>query len=100
MFVGNKVNDHTAGHAIYATSFHPCQVIDTSNTTYKVITNISEVFTRRGIKFDPSRTGHPQIATSGALFHKHGHTPLMIIPGEKYQHNVTMADELGQSVKV
>lgn len=99
-FVGNKAKDPTAGNAIYATSFHPCQVIDISNTTepkYQVV-NISEVFTKRGIKFDPSHTGHPQIATTGALFHTSRSIPLMIIPGKKYHHNVTMTDDLGQSV--
>lgn len=100
MFVGNKAYNNTAGNAIYATSLHPCQVINKGNITepeYEVIKNISEVFTVRGIKFDDDQSC-PQIATDGALFHTSRPTPLVIIPGEKYHHNVTITDDLGQPI--
>ena len=99
-FIGNKAKDDTAGNAIYATSFHPCQVINEGNIKepeYKFINNISEVFSVRGIKFDDDPLC-PQIATDGALFHTSRPAPLVIIPGEKYHHKVTMTDDLGHLV--
>ena len=99
-FMGNKAVDDTAGHAIYATSLHPCQVINNGTSkhpNYTLITNISEVFSARGINFDDDPS-HPQIATDGALLHTSRETPWMIIPGEKYQHGVTVTDDLNHSV--
>ena len=99
-FIGNKAKDDTAGNAIYATSLHPCQVINEGNIKepeYKFIKNTSEVFSVRGIKFDDDLL-RPQIATDGALFHTSRPTPLVIIPGEKYRHKVTMTDDLGHLV--
>ena len=101
-FIGNKAIDDTAGNAIYSTSFHPCQVINNGTAkqpNYKVIENISEVFTVRGINFDDDAL-RPQIATDGALFNISRPTPMMIIPGENYLHGVTMTDDLGQPVNV
>ena len=100
-FVGNKAIDDTAGHSIYATSLHPCQVINNGTSkkpNYTLVTNISQVFSARGVHFhnDPS---HPQVATDGAVFHTSRETPWMIIPGEIYQHGMTMTDDLNHSVK-
>ena len=98
-FIGNHALDDTAGNAIYATSLHPCQVVNngTEMEPRYILVNISEIFSIRGIHFDDNPL-YPQIGTDGALFHTGRPTPLMIIPGEKYHHNVTMADDLGQSV--
>ena len=47
IFVGNTTKDHTAGHAIYATSLQPCMVIIKGTVTQPQFmnVNISEVFT-------------------------------------------------------
>lgn len=100
-FIGNKAVDDAAGHAIYATSLHPCQVINNGTLRkpkYTLLTNISDIFTIRGISFDgdPRR---PQIATDGALFNiAAGKRNLTVIPGERYRHGVTLIDDLGQAV--
>ena len=99
-FMGNKAVDDTAGHAIYATSLHPCQVINNGTSfqpEYILLTNISEVFSVRGINFDDDLS-HPQIATDGSFLYTSRETPWTIIPGEKYQHGVTMKDDLNRSV--
>ena len=100
-FIGNKAVDDRAGHAIYATSLHQCQVINNGTLRkpkYTLLTNISEVFTIRGISFDDDLDPHrPQIATDGNVFHTSRNT-LMIIPGERYHHGVTLTDDLGQPV--
>ena len=44
-FTGNRAKDPTGGHAIYATSLHPCQLIKRSN---RVLLNTSEVFITHG----------------------------------------------------
>ena len=99
-FIGNKAEDDTSGHAIYATSLHPCQIINNGTSKhpkYTLVTNISEAFSARGIHFDDNPS-HPQIATDGTKLHTSRETPWMIIPGEKYQHGVTMTDDLNHSV--
>ena len=100
IFSGNKAIDDVAGHSIYATSLHPCQVIANgtkNNVNYEVIKKISDVFTARGIRFHDDNNRH-QIATDGDLFHTSNPNPLKIIPGEMYKHGVTLTDELGQIV--
>ena len=94
-FIGNKARDSTAGHAIYATSLHPCQTIRNSIGRY-VLVDTSEVFTIRGFNFDDDPT--VLIATDGTLFHSTKPTPLMIIPGELHKHGVTVTDELNRTV--
>ena len=97
-FIGNKAIDDTAGHAIYATSLHPCQIIN-NGTHYRpkfLLINITKVFHARGITFDDDPS-YPQIGTDGALFNSTKHL-LEIIPGEKYHHGVTITDDLGQLV--
>ena len=97
-FIGNKAKDSTAGHAIYATSIHPCQVINAGTEkqpTLKLV-NVSKLLTIEGITFD--ETPESQVATDGATLHSNKSTPLMIIPGEKYKHGVTVTDDLGHIV--
>ena len=50
-FIGNTAVDDTAGHSIYATSLHPCQIINngTENQPNYIFINTSEVFQSRGI---------------------------------------------------
>ena len=101
-FVGNRA---ASGHAIYATSLYPCQVIDngTASRSDYTLVNISEVFTSRGenITFDDdAELQCSQLATDGALLKSRlsDFTPLMIIPGEKHCHGVTTTDDLGNQV--
>ena len=98
-FTGNHALDDTAGHAIHATSLHPCQVVNngTEKKSRYILVNISEIFAIRGISFDDDPL-RPQVGTDGALFHTSRPTSLKIIPGEKYHHNVTLTDDLGQSI--
>ena len=96
-FTGNKAKDGTAGHAIFATSFYPCLIARQSMHT---IADTSKVFTGRGehITFDSNEALQPQIATDGALLTRTQSTPLMIIPGKKYHHSVTISDDLNHPV--
>ena len=101
IFNGNSAKDATAGHTIYATSLHPCLAIynfSERHNDYKLEEN-SKVFDVRGIKFDEEASDNePQIATDGAVLHSHRSTPIAIIPGERYKHNVTVTDDLGQAI--
>ena len=100
-FIGNKAVDDAAGHAIYTTSLHPCQVINNGTLhkpKYTLLNNISEIFAIRKISFDDD-PWRPQIATDGAVFHTAaGKRNLTVIPGERYHHGVTLIDDLGQAV--
>ena len=100
-FVGNKAKDGTSGHAIYATSLFPCQTIryGTNNHFDYLTVNISEIFNKRGIKFDNDTRLQPQLATDGATLSFNKSTPLMIIPGEYYEHDILTTDDLGQRTK-
>ena len=99
-FVGNRAKDETAGHAIYATSIRPCQVIKHSyvNQT-ETLVNVSETFDIKGFEFDNDVNRQPQIATDGALLRSTKPSPLLIIPGQKYDHGVVITDDLGHRVK-
>ena len=92
-FEGNKAKDRTAGHAIYATSIRPCQIVSDKTKTLKVI-NVSELL--KGVKVDG--LAETQVATDGATLRGSKSSPLMIIPGEKYEHGVILTDDLGQMV--
>ena len=100
-FIGNKAKDSTSGHAIYATSLFPCQTIryGTNNHFNYMTVNISEIFNKRGIKFDNDTRLQPQLATDGATLSFNKSTPLMIIPGEYYEHDILTTDDLGQRTK-
>ena len=98
MFSGNRASTGK-GHAILATSLYPCQVINngTASKPSYVVTNISDVFSVRNIKFDDNPKS--QVATEGGLLHHNGDLPLQIIPGEHYNHSVTLSDDLGNLVE-
>ena len=90
-FIGNQAQDELAGHAIYTTSTRPCQVIQKSG--YSLI-NASEIF---GFHFDGSAAS--KIATDGAKLRSTKSSPLLIFPGQKYEHGVVITDDLGHQVK-
>ncbi len=90
-FVGNRAQSELAGHAIYATSTRPCQVIQKSGYT---LINASAVF-----GFDFNGDAASQIATDGAELNSTKPSPLLIIPGQKYEHGVVITDDLGHRVK-
>ena len=101
-FIGNKAKDETAGHAIYATSILPCQVvkqIDMNETQYHYLVNLTKIFDVRNFKFDSSAFRQPQIATDGAKLSRNEHSPLSIIPGQEREHGVVITDDLGHKVK-
>ena len=90
-FVGNHAQNETAGHAIYATSMRPCQVVRQNGYT---LIDASEVF---GFDFGGNATS--KIATDGAKLHSTKPSPLLIIPGQKYEHGVVITDDLGHTLK-
>ena len=92
-FAGNRAKSGT-GHSIFATSLHPCQAIKngtTAKSSYTVI-SIMDVFSIRNIIFDDDL--QPQVATEGSILHHNEHL-LQVIPGEEYNHGVTLTDDLG-----
>ena len=91
-FVGNRAQDENAGHAIYATSIRPCQVILKSG--YTSLNNASEVF---GFDFDGDTAS--EIATDGAKLCSTKSSPLLTVPGQKYNHGVVITDDLGRQVR-
>ena len=97
-FIGNRAKDSSSGHAIYATSLFPCQAIrcGTRNQVNYQVINVSAIFTTRGIIFDNDTKLQPQLATDGATLSFNKTTPLMIIPGEYYEHNIMTTNDLGQ----
>ena len=100
-FVQNRA-EVGIGHAIFATSFHPCQVVSNSTGIRRayIVVNISEIFTVRGMEFDADPKFQPQVSTDGAeLRTSHDQQfPLRIIPGEQYRHHVRMFDDVGNLV--
>ena len=99
-FIGNRARDSSSGHAIYATSLHPCQVLISgtpSDPNYELL-NISDVFYVEGVNFDSNQMLQPQIATDGAQLHQNRPSPLFVIPGEKYKHGVTITDDFGVKI--
>ena len=55
------------------------------------------MFSARNIQFDDNPKH--QVATEGGLLHYNGNLPLQIIPGEHYNHGVTLSDDLGNLVE-
>ena len=91
------------GHAIYATSFHPCRVVSNSTGIRRryILVNITEVFAVRGMEFDEDPNYQPQIATDGAELSSSQNKklyPLKIIPGDEYKHNIRIFDDVGNLV--
>ena len=67
-------------------------------TNYELV-NTTEIFNIRSIKIDEgSLYGEIQIATDGAVLQSNKSKPLSIIPGEGYIHNVTVTDNLNQTI--
>ena len=87
-FSGNKA---AFGSAIFATSLHACQSINSNGILNFV--NASEVFSRRGINIDGN-----DVATEGAQF-QHKNTRFMTIPGKQYDHGVTMMDDTSKKIQ-
>jgi hypothetical protein len=101
VFVGNRARAGT-GHAIFATSLYPCQVVNNGTTNrydINIVVNISDVFSVRGITLDKDPLLQPQVATEGAKLRHSGDLPLKIIPGEQYKHRVTLTDDLDEPVQ-
>ena len=98
-FSGNTAASAGRGHAIFTTSLYPCQVFNggTAKESRHNVTNVSDVFSIRNIKFDDNHI--PQVATEGGSLHYNGDIPLQIIPGEYYNHNVSLFDDLGNPVE-
>ena len=91
-FYGNTAQ---IGHAIFATSLHPCQAINNNTedkSPFYITVNSSEVFAARGIDVDES-----EIATEGAQLHYEDKV-LRTIPGQQYYHGVILKDDTGQPV--
>ena len=100
-FTGNRARAGT-GHAIFATSLYPCQVINNGTTNgydINIVVNISDVFSVRGITLDNDPLFQPQVATEGAKLRHSGDSPLKVIPGEQYKHRVTLTDDLAEPVQ-
>ena len=81
---------------LHFTHVKSSSVVATPNQPKFTLLNVSEVFTNaiQGIRFDSNQTLQPQIATDGAQLHQSKLSPLLIIPGEKYKHGVTITDDL------
>ena len=103
-FTDNHVLGGKTGCTIFATSLYSCQVINngTKDQPEYVIFHPEEALTSRGIKIDNDSNCTYQIATDGAKFHADSliPSPLEIIPGKEYSHNITVADDLGQDASV
>ena len=95
-FHGNRAMSGT-GHAIFATSLYPCQVIN-NGSSINIVVNITDSLSVRRITFDNNSLLQPQTSTEGAVLAHNNHLPLQIIPGEQYNHGVTLTDDLNNSV--
>lgn len=88
-------NTAQVGWAIFATSLHPCQIINTKtdNNPFYSTVNTSEVFPIRGIDI-----ANDKVATVGAhLYHQSDNLP-PIIPGRQYKHEVIIKDDMNNTV--
>ena len=95
VFRGNRAIGSELGNAIFTTSLIPCQVIS-NGSDYIVLENATEIVEYFGIILD-EREPRQTISTDGARF-VHGATPFRIIPGEEYQLDVQVMDDLNQIV--
>ena len=97
-FNGNKALHSLGGHAIYATSLYSCQSIIANNINQSehISINATHVFAMHGAKFDNNDALQPQIATDGAWLKLTEPLPLIVIPGEKFDHGVKAMDDLDQ----
>ena len=99
-FTGNRARAGV-GHAIFTTSLYPCQVVNngTRSRPYYTVVNITDVFAVRRITFDQDTQFQPQVATEGAALYHDRDSPLQVIPGEQFNHRVTLSDDLGNPVE-
>ena len=88
-------NTAQIGGAIFTTSLHPCQVINTrtDNNPFYITVNASEVFLIRGIDIDNN-----EVATAGARLYRQSDKLLPIIPGRQYKHDVIIMDDMNNIV--
>ncbi len=95
-FTGNRARAGV-GHAIFTISLYPCQVINngTRDSPFYIVINITDVFSVRRITFDDNTQLQPQVATEGAILYHNSDAPLQVIPGEQFNHRVTLSDDLG-----
>ena len=94
IFTENKAQ---VGHAIFATSLHPCQAINNNTeedegNPFFVTVKTSDVFAVRGISINER-----QIATEGAQLY-YNRKALHMIPGKQYHHGVELKDDTNQTV--
>ena len=91
-FIGNAAQ---VGRAIFATSLHPCQVVNnnTEKDPFYTTVDAEKVFKIRGINID-----NKEVATAGAHLHNQYDNVLEIIPGKQYKHNVTIKDDMNNTV--
>ena len=85
----------SGGHSIFTTSLAPCQVVITDTGEY-VRLEMSEIFTEPGIVIE-NKEKEKQIATEGSRFVDVA-DPLNISPGIMTNLNLTIQDDLGQSI--
>lgn len=93
-FEGNSAQ---VGDAIFVTSLHPCQIINngSDSSSYYITVNTLDIFSIRGIEINLS-----SVATAGArLQYSNYPKGLHIIPGLWYDHNVSIIDDMDNSVK-
>ena len=102
VFAGNIARGGT-GHAIFATSFFPCQTINIGTREEQELKTIdaSMVFSERRIVIEENADveGH-QIATEGARFILTRGYLLKAIPGERFTHGVIILDDLNRTTTV
>ena len=100
-FTGNRANAGT-GHAIFATSFYPCQAINNGTVEKLRLKSVdpSKVFKERRITIENFELEGHSIATEGAQLHNKRDFPIEVIPGERFKHGVTITDDLNCETKV
>ena len=88
-FSGNQA---PFGPAIFATSLHPCQLVQ-EGKCYQILT-ASQVFSVCGIHINESK-----VATEGAQLHRgHNINVLYAVPGKQHSHGVTIMDDISHQV--
>ena len=103
-FSGNRA-DSGKGHSIFATSLYSCQSVNLGGAYEHQfeLTNVSDVFTVRGIEFDTDPLNGVEgehVSTEGALLQYDKGYPLEVIPGEQFSHGVTIMNDLHNQVRV
>ena len=91
-FIGNTAQ---VGGDIFTTSLYPCQTINnqTEDSPFFITVDGLDAFLHRGINIDNN-----EVATAGARLYRQPDNVLRIIPGRKYEHNVTIKDDMNNIV--